>query len=246
MAGLRIHYITRVQNIIAEGIYLKIIFINIWQLQNQSSKTRTLLLWLGASLGWFAVVLQLILIIENRVNPVFDTLIIFISYFTILTNILVACCFTALLLQPGSDLRKWFSRPGVLTAITVYITIVGIVYNLILRYLWSPTGWQLITDELLHSVMPVLFLLYWVLFVPKASLQWKYVLNWLIYPFIYLVYIMARGSISRLYPYPFIDVNQLGYRKALMNSGVLFIVFLLLSLLLVGIAKLADRRSRQV
>ncbi|MEJ7738655.1 MAG: Pr6Pr family membrane protein [Chitinophagaceae bacterium] len=211
---------------------------------NQSGILRHTFLVAGASLGWFAVILQLILILANRRIPVIDTIISFFSYFTILTNILVAFCFSILLFSPASALQKWISRTRVLTAVTVYITIVGIVYNLILRNLWSPAGWQLVADELLHSVMPVLFMLYWVFFVPKRNLQWKDVTSWLIYPFVYLSYIIVRGSISGLYPYPFLDVKQLGYNKVFTNCGVLFLAFLLLSLLLVAVAKLAGKASQ--
>jgi len=51
-----------------------------------------------------------------------------------------------------------FFEAGVITAITVYITIVGLVYNVILRFLWKPEGLQFIVDELLHTVIPLLLL----------------------------------------------------------------------------------------
>lgn len=196
---------------------------------------------IGALLAWFAVILQLYLIIENRVRTIFETVIQFFSYFTILTNILVAICFTMLLLRNDSGRRNFFARPKVLTAVTVYIAIVGLVYNIILRYLWKPEGMQLIADELLHSVNPVVFVLFWFVFVPKKALQWKDAFPWLIYPFFYCLYILIRGSISGLYPYPFIDVNELGYHNALINTGILFLVFFLISLLFVGIGKLMTR-----
>jgi len=196
---------------------------------------------IGAVLAWFAVVLQLYLIIENRIRTIFDTIIQFFSYFTILTNILGAICFTVLLLQSASARTNFFARPKVLTAITVYITIVGLVYNLILSKLWNPEGMQLIADELLHSVNPIVFVLFWFIFVPKKALQWRDAFPWLIYPFVYCLYILIRGALSGLYPYPFIDVNNLGYNNALINTGFLFLAFLLISLLFVAIGKIMNR-----
>lgn len=198
---------------------------------------------IGAALAWFAVLLQLYLIIENRIRPIFDTIIQFFSYFTILTNILVAVCFTMLLLQSESARKNFFASSKVLTAVTVYIAIVGLVYNLILRNIWKPQGIQYVVDELLHSVNPVLFILFWVIFVPKKALQWKDAFPWLIYPFIYCIYILIRGALSGLYPYPFIDVNNLGYNNVLINTGFLFLAFLLISLLFVAIGKLMTKAS---
>lgn len=210
-------------------------------MQIHYTKSLRIYITIGALLAWFAVILQLYLIIENRVRTIFDTVIQFFSYFTILTNILVAVCFTMLLLQSASARRNFFSRAKVLTAITVYITIVGLVYNLILRKLWNPEGMQLIADELLHSVNPVVFVLFWFIFVPKKALQWKDAFPWLIYPFFYCLYILIRGWISGLYPYPFIDVNDLGYYNVLINTGILFLAFFLISLLFVAIGKMMAR-----
>jgi hypothetical protein len=107
----------------------------------------------------------------------------------------------------------FFSKPTVITAITLYITVVGATYNLILRSLWKPEGLQQIVDELLHVVVPLLFIFYWLFFAPKMSLRWKDVLPWLLYPLIYVILILFRGGLSGYYPYPFIDVNLLGYIK---------------------------------
>ncbi|MFZ5976285.1 MULTISPECIES: Pr6Pr family membrane protein [unclassified Hydrotalea] len=35
-------------------------------------------------------------------------------------------------------------------------------------------------------------------------------MGWLIYPLLYLVYILIRGSFSGFYPYPFVNVLQIG------------------------------------
>ena len=71
-----------------------------------------------------------------------------------------------------------------MTAIAVYITIVGLVYNSILRFLWKPEDLQWIVDELIHSVIPLLFISFSLLILPKGKLHWKSVLAWLLYPLI--------------------------------------------------------------
>lgn len=93
-------------------------------------------------------------------------------------------------------------------------------------------------DELTHLVVPALFLLYWFIFALKVKLKWKDALSWLIYPIVYFVWVLIFGALSGFYPYFFINVNEAGYSKALLNSGILIIGFLLLSLFFIGIDKL--------
>ena len=191
-----------------------------------------------AILGWFAVILQLYLIILNRVASLPETIVRFFSFFTIQTNILVAICFTFLWLKPKSIWGLFFSKPKNITAITLYITIVGLVYNAILRFLWAPTGSQKVVDELLHLVIPLLVLLYWFLFVPKKTLEFKNIFPWLIFPAVYLVYTLIRGAFFSFYPYPFVDVNLLGYNKVLLNSFFMLLAFLFFGTLFIGIGKM--------
>jgi len=194
-------------------------------------------------LGWFALVSQLYLIIQNRIVPVPETVIRYFSFFTILTNLLVALCVTALWIKPDSKWGRFFSKPATLTAITVYIVIVGIVYNVLLRFLWKPQGLQYVTDELLHTVIPALFLLLWVLYVSSQELQYKNAFPWLIYPLIYLCWTFVHGAISGYYPYPFVNVAELGYHRVLVNCVGLFVAFLGLSLFLILAGKYLSRQK---
>ena len=199
---------------------------------------------LGAIIGWIAVGLQFYLIIENRVAPIPETIIRFFSFFTILTNTLVAICFSVLAFsKAGSGLSSFFRKPTTLTAITGYILVVGIVYQLILRQTWDPEGLQKIVDELLHTVTPPLFLLFWIIWVPKKELSLKNIPAWLIYPLVYLVFVLVRGSMSGFYPYPFIDVTKIGMKAALINSGIILIAFLVLMSILIGLGKLFSKKK---
>ena len=84
----------------------------------------------------------------------------FFSYFTILTNLLVAICFTYLYFNKKSKIKTWFSSPKTLTAINVYILVVGLVYNLVLRPLREAKGLEILADELLHAIVPLLFMIF--------------------------------------------------------------------------------------
>ena len=118
-------------------------------------------LFMGAIVGWLAVGLQLYIVLLNRETSLPEAMIRFFSYFTILTNILVAGCFTVLAGNQQTRFYLFLSRTEVLTAVAVYITVVGLVYQIALRPLWEPEGFQFIVDELLHTVIPIAYVAYW-------------------------------------------------------------------------------------
>lgn len=193
---------------------------------------------------WFAIGLQLYLIIvnalDNQISLLSET-IRFISYFTILCNILVALCLTMPLINRNSGLGRYFLKPVAQGGVAVYIAIVGITYSLMLRHIWDPQGWQLVADRLLHDAMPVIYLLFWLMFAPKGYLKWKHAFNWLLFPAIYLVYILIRGAVTDKYPYPFIDVVQLGYEGMLKNAFFMLVAFVVVGFLIVLIDRLLRR-----
>ncbi len=206
-------------------------------MQDKSLKFKTLFCAIISIVGWFAVLLQLYLIIINRVASLLETIVRFFSFFTIQTNILVAICFTCLWLVPKSNWGLFFSKATNSTAITLYILIVGLVYNVILRFLWAPTGSQKIVDELLHLVIPILVLLYWIVFVTKKELKYSTIFPWLIFPFVYLIYTLIRGAFFDFYPYPFVDVNALGYFEVICNSFFMLLAFLFFGMILITVGK---------
>lgn len=182
-----------------------------------------------ALLAWAAIIFQFYLMMENRNSSVAETTIRFFSFFTILTNLLVAIFFTILIFRFKNSLPGDQKNRGDVTAITVYITCVGLVYQILLRNTWHPQGMQMVTDELLHSVIPVLVIIYWFLFENTLSVPYRQIGRWLLYPLIYLIYVLIRGYFSGFYPYPFINITALGIEKVLLNSIVMTALFAVLS-----------------
>jgi hypothetical protein len=196
-----------------------------------------------ALLGWFALIAQFCLNLGNGLASTQELVIRFFTFFTITTNLLIAISYTYILFQPISFGAGFFSRPGTQTALAVYIMIVGLIYNLILRFLWSPQGLQRIVDELLHLVIPLLYFIYWVAFVPKGQLKYRLIWGWLIYPLVYIVVILIRGNISGYYPYPFLDIGKLGKNAVMINCVGVTLMFVIISILLVFFGRWRSRRS---
>lgn len=194
-----------------------------------------------AILAWFAVASQLQLSIEHRTTSIPETLLRFFTFFTILTNILVALYCTAYSLQYK---KKLLAKPGLLTAITLYITIVGSVYQVALRHIWDPQGLQRIVDELLHSIVPILMIIFWVLANQLQHYKWKHLGYMLLYPLIYLGIVLLRGYYTNYYPYPFLDVYTFGWSATLLNIAILFCVVLAFASSFVAIGKFTRQKTR--
>ncbi|QXH99488.1 Pr6Pr family membrane protein [Pseudomonas monsensis] len=208
--------------------------------------SRRRLLTLIASLGWAGLSIQLYLIFLARLSvdaSLLGGLVSFFSYFTVLTNTLVATVLTCAVTRRESAAQRWFLQPWVSSAIAVSITVVGLAYSLLLRHLWHPQGWQFIADELLHDVMPLLFLGYWWCCVPKGTLRLWHLPLWLIYPLVYFIYALLRGHLLGAYAYPFIDVAVLGYPQVLINAGGILVGFVLIALALIGLDRLRESQS---
>lgn len=136
-----------------------------------------------------------------------------------LTNTLVVVVLSYALVNRESAAKRFFLAPAVSSGIAASIVVVSLAYNLLLRHLWSPTGFQFIADELLHDVMPLLFVIYWWRCVPKGTLHFKHIGGWVIYPLVYFGYVLLRGHLLGQYQYPFIDVDSLGYPQVFVNAG---------------------------
>lgn len=169
-----------------------------------------------AAVGWFAIVGQFFLTPTSAGN--------YFSYFTILSNVLVAVTLTSAALMPDSGIGRLLTRPIVATSTAVYITVTGLVYYFLLAALYDLEGWTKHFDHILHYVVPPAYVLFWLAFVRKGTLHIGSIPWMLIAPLAYGVYTLLRGPFVDWYPYPFIDVTELGYPHVFRNI-VEFVVF---------------------
>ena len=192
---------------------------------------------IGFLLGWFAIIGQFILLLQNRQTDITEATIRFFSYFTILTNLLVVIYYTSRISFFENTFIKNLSNSGTITAITSYILIVGIVYQILLRNVWNPTGLQKIIDELLHTVIPLFTLVYWFCFADSKDYKIKNIKIWFWYPIAYFLFVIIRGHFSNYYPYPFINVSEIGYVQACINSLIITVAFMAVLSILIFIGK---------
>lgn len=179
---------------------------------------KTPLRMMGAVIGWATLSAQYLLVVSNDEHAnLFAATISYFSYFTILTNFLVVLAFTAPLLSPSTKLYRFFAKPAVRAAIALYILVVAVVYHTMLRHLWEPKGLQLATDIALHSVLPIMYLFDWIFFADKRPMRFAHIPYWVIFPIVYGLGTILRGALSGIYPYPFLNVTELGMGGVLIN-----------------------------
>jgi hypothetical protein len=201
-------------------------------LTNQTSRAKTAYRIVGALTGLFALVAQYYLIVTNG-SGWLEQSIRFFTFMTIWTNIVMTLSFLVPLMFPTSRLSRFFQEPIVEGGIFVYAFIIMLIYHFFLASVWSPQGLQKLVDFLLHYAIPMLYMLYWVLFGKKNRQHYINTVKWLIYPSVYVVIVAIRGAVSNWYPYPFIDVTELGYRLALKNMALVAVAYLIVGVLFI-------------
>ena len=203
-------------------------------------------LTLAALLGWGGLAVQLYLVLLMRWQEqasLIGGLVNVFSYFTVLSNTMAATVLSYAAFGREGRARQWFLSPPVSSAVATSIVLVALAYSLLLRHLWHPEGWQRLADELLHDVMPLLFVLYWWRCVPKGNLRVWHVLTWALYPAGYFAFTLWRGHVIGVYPYPFIDVAALGYGQAMLNAVGVLAGFWVIGLLVLGLDRWQGRRQ---
>lgn len=177
---------------------------------------------LTAIVAIFALVFQFWLVLaghktllENGKPSTHISVIRFFSYFTILSNLLVAIATTSLALGRDRNTRLW--RVLRIDAV-VGIAVTALVHWFFLRPLLTLHGNDYIADKLLHIVVPALALIGWLLFGPRARVGRSDLLPSAIYPALYMAWTLIHGAASHWYPYPFTDVTVHGYPIVLLNA----------------------------
>ncbi|MGW1539110.1 Pr6Pr family membrane protein [Streptomyces sp. NPDC002309] len=174
-----------------------------------------------------------------------------LSHFTIQSSILLALVLVA------SGRRAWTARrplpPSLLGAALLYVVAAALVHHLLLAKVTGPyamtgtvTGGttpaplRTIADHVLHTAVPIAAVLDWLLLTPPGRLHLRQAAGWLLYPMAYLAFSLLRGEYLPTatpghYLYPFLDVDQHGYKSVLGNALLLGLSLYALAVLLVAL-----------
>jgi hypothetical protein len=199
------------------------------------ARARTVHLVVAAA-AWFALVLQLVLVVKGSVILVDDDppglatrVGRYFAYFTIQSNILVAYTSTWLARDPALDRPGW---RAVRDASLIGITVTGLVHFFLLRPLLDLDGADWLADKLLHMVVPVLALAAWAWVGPRPRVTWRDAAYALLWPVAWLAFTLGMGQVSGWVPYPFLDADSEGWASVVVVSIGITVLLLALAALL--------------
>lgn len=162
------------------------------------------------------------------------------TFFTIQTIILVtvACLLLALSLERPSTSFGALRLVGI-----VGVTVTAAVHHTLLAHLTERAGADFVADMLLHTIVPIATVVGWLAFGPRGLVTWPAVRWSVVFPTAWGALTLIRGPIIDWYPYPFLDVIDLGYGPALLNGVGIAIGYFVLGTVFRGIDVLLDRRA---
>lgn len=189
-----------------------------------------------AVLGWVGLIVQFNAT-YGLTGSVVESLWTLVRYFTVLTNLLTAVVMTGIAVGYPT-----FKSPAVLGGSTFFIATVGILYSLLLRGLLELSGGAKLADFILHDAIPILAVLYWLVFAQKGLLKARDPWIWLIYPLLYAIYALIRGAADGKYAYPQINAAQIGWPQTAINVAAILAGFLVMGYILCGLDRQLGRR----
>lgn len=163
-----------------------------------------------------------------------------LCYFTVQTNLIVAV--TTLLLALRLDRRSIAFRVFRLSGL-VAIAVTGVVFEVALESLRELEGSAAAADALLHTVSPIMCVLGWLVFGPRGMITSRVVALAVIYPLCWSIFTLIRGPIVEYYPYPFVDVDDLGYARVVLNIAIVGVFFVALAAGAAALDRLLSRRA---
>ena len=155
-------------------------------------------------------------------------------YFTIWGNI--GACIVMTAIASGRSVPA-----GPLAALATMLTVVAGVYWTILSDLHHPVGLDRITNQSHHTVIPVLTVIWWLLYSPVARRIPPLMPAIMVPPLSYGAFALVLGLATDFYAYPFLDLNALGWMQFLINNVGLAGFFAVLGAAMVALRNAISR-----
>ena len=101
-----------------------------------------------------------------------------------------------------------------------------------------------------HVVLPILYVLDWVLFYEHKKVRWFYPLASVVFPLLYVIFVYARAAILNfdpnapyIYPYFFLNLETQGIAGVAKWVAILFVGFIALGYIFYGVDKLIKSKK---
>lgn len=180
-----------------------------------------------------------------------------LRYYTLLSNVLCEIYMLSCLIKEIRGFRAWNtqiqSEGVVLAHLKGAITLCILVTFLIFHFLLAGGSFSMgsgaggaylnsLSNRIVHYVVPLMFVLDWLLFDVKGTYTHFDPVKWIVIPYVYLAYALIRGAVGGAvfhggskYPYFFLDGPKIGWFNVFAYVAVLTIFFVILGYVIYGI-----------
>ena len=128
-------------------------------------------------------------------------------------------------------------------ATLVSIAVTAVVHWFLLRPILHLPGSSYVVDKLLHVVVPLLFVVVWLVAGPRRPTTRREILPSLLWPLLWGVYTIVRGFAADFWPYPFMNIDTLGWGHVLANLAGVAVLFGLFGLAFAALDGWLSRRG---
>ena len=185
----------------------------------------------------------------------------FYIYFTNLSNYLAAGIMLAELIQTARKRDDGFVTvaPRLRFISMLGLVLTFLVFNLLLARdpARDPALNYKVECLLCHIVLPVMYVIAWLMFYEHGKVRWTWPVLSALYPIAYLIYVFAHAALWRfgsgvmnhadaapvIYPYFFLNPEKVGINGVAMWIGVLLIGFILGGFLFLLVDRLMMKRK---
>ena len=184
-------------------------------------------------------------IFDDILNPRWD----FYVHFTNLSNYLcIGIVFAELVHTAKKEADSYITTAPFLKFIGVLaILLTFLVFNFLLAGQADrdpQDNWR-VRSICFHVILPIMYVFDWLLFYEHKKVKWFYPLASVIFPVLYVAFVFIRAAIVNfnpevpyLYPYFFLNLDNLGVAGVAKWIGILFAGFIALGYIFYGIDKI--------
>jgi len=203
------------------------------------------LAWAGLALGLAVLVLQGAQTIPARMaegGGAGRALVFFFSYLSVVA--LAGQVLVWLAAGTGLGLLRWLAGPTARTLMagTGLAVMAGHASGLMTIGLPAPN--PLLPDLLLHYLMPLVFLAWWATGPHPVRLRWGRLRAMAILPAGFALWVVVRGVTIGRWPYPAVEMPQIGWARGLVNLGLGVALGVLALVVALALSRVLHRVSR--
>jgi hypothetical protein len=178
----------------------------------------------------------------------------FYVHFTNISNYLcIGIVFAELIHTAKKSENSYVSTAPFLKFIGVLgILLTFLVFNFLLagRPDRDPQANWRISSISFHVILPVMYVLDWILFYEHKKLKWFQPILSVVFPLLYVAFVFIRAAIVNfnpevpyLYPYFFLNLDTLGVAGVAKWVAILFVGFIVLGYIFYGIDKIIKSKN---